>query len=112
LALAYMQDPAVTVHSINDVAKHVGLSRSRLYELFQRELNSSPQVTWKSIRMQRAVHIVGVGGEDLAEVATKLGFSSAGNFSRYFRGVMGVTPSAFRKATLKKRFNDSRGRGQ
>jgi AraC-like DNA-binding protein len=108
LALAYMQDPAVTVHSINDVAKHVGLSRSRLYELFQRELNSSPQVTWKSIRMQRAVHIVGVGGEDLAEVATKLGFSSAGNFSRYFRGVMGVTPSAYRKAALKKRFNDSR----
>ena len=108
LALAYMQDPAMTVHSINDVAKHVGLSRSRLYELFQRELNSSPQVTWKSIRMQRAVHIVGVGGEDLAEVATKLGFSSAGNFSRYFRGVMGVTPSAYRKAALKKRFNDSR----
>uniref|UniRef100_UPI002AFEDD50 hypothetical protein n=1 Tax=Limnohabitans sp. TaxID=1907725 RepID=UPI002AFEDD50 len=32
LALAYMQDPAMTVHSINDVAKHVGLSRSRLYE--------------------------------------------------------------------------------
>ena len=108
LALAYMQDPAVTVHSINDLAKHVGLSRSRLYELFQRELNSSPQVTWKSIRMQRAVHIVGVGGEDLAEVATKLGFSSAGNFSRYFRGVMGVTPSAYRRATLKKKFNDSR----
>ncbi len=108
MALAYMQDAAVTVHSINDVAKHVGLSRSRLYELFQQELNSSPQVTWKSIRMQRAVHIVGVGGEDLAEVATKLGFSTAGNFSRYFRGVMGVTPSAYRKATLKKRFNDSR----
>jgi AraC-like DNA-binding protein len=107
LALAYMQDPAVTVHSINDLAKRVGLSRSRLYELFQRELNSSPQVVWKSIRMQRAIHIVGAGGDDLAAVATKLGFSSPGNFTRYFRGVMGVTPSAFRKAALKKRFNES-----
>ncbi len=108
LALAYMQDSAVTVHSINDIAKRVGLSRSRLYELFQRELNSSPQVVWKSIRMQRAIHVVGLGGEDLAEVAIKLGFSSPGNFTRYFRGVMGVTPSAYRKAILKKRFNESR----
>lgn len=107
LALAYMQDAAVTVQSINDLAKRVGLSRSRLYELFQRELNSSPQVVWKSMRLQRAIHIVGSGGDDLAAVATRLGFSSPGNFTRYFRSVMGVTPSAYRKATLKKRFNDS-----
>jgi AraC-like DNA-binding protein len=58
--------------------------------------------------MQRAIHIVGVGGEDLADVATTLGFSSPGNFTRYFRGVMGVTPSAYRRATLKKKFNESR----
>jgi AraC family transcriptional regulator len=108
LALEYMQDPSVNVHSITEVAKRVGLSRSRLYELFQRELKSSPQVTWKSIRMLRTLQMMDGGGEDLAEVALKLGFSSAGNFTRYFRGVMGVTPSAYRKAQLKKRFNERR----
>jgi len=101
LALVYMQDLSVTDHSMVGVAKRVGLSRSRLYELFQSELNSSPQVIWNSMRMRRAIQSVGFGADDLAEVASQLGFSTAGNFSRFFRSVMGVSPLTYRKKNIK-----------
>lgn len=106
LALTYMQDHAVSDRSISEVAKLVGLSRSRLYELFQTELSSSPQVIWNSMRMKRAKQDVGVGEDDLATVASSLGFSTAGNFSRFFRSIFGLSPLEYRKGNLR---NQQRG---
>lgn len=106
LALVHMQDHFMFERSIGELAKLVGLSRSRMYELFQSELNSSPQVIWNSMRMKRAVQSVGFGVDDLATVASKLGFSTAGNFSRFFRSIMGVSPLVFRKNNIG---NKSRG---
>lgn len=101
LALVHMQNNIVSGSSMGDVAKLVGLSRSRLYELFQSELDSSPQVVWNSLRMKHAIHHVAVGEDDLAKVASTLGFSTAGNFSRFFRNSMGVSPLLYRKRNLR-----------
>jgi AraC-like DNA-binding protein len=100
LALIYMQNHMGADMAMGDVARVVGLSRSRLYELFQSELTGSPQVIWNSMRMESAIQKVGMGEEDLAQVASSLGFSTAGNFSRFFRSMMGVSPLIFRKRNL------------
>lgn len=100
LILSFMKDNSASSAAIGDVAKRVGISRSRLYELFQTELDSTPQIVWNSMLTKRAVQSVRGSQDDLSVVASTLGFSTAGNFSRYFRSVMGISPRVFRKMNL------------
>lgn len=98
LALSYMKENIKQVSLMGNVAERVGVSRSRLYELFFDEIKSSPKVIWNSMRMDEAMQQIAVSDESMATIAINLGFSSAGNFSRFFKANAGVSPLAYRKA--------------
>lgn len=95
--MAYMQENLVQPSLINPIAKKVGISRSRLYELFHDELDTTPKLVWSSMHLKAAIHCMVTTGDDLATIAIQLGFSSAGNFSRFFRSIVGVSPLAYRR---------------
>ena len=79
------------------VADMVGLSRSRLFQLFSEQLASSPLVYRSGIRLEEAVTRLRGRAPQLTELALDLVFSDPGNFSRFFRSHRGVTPSAYRR---------------
>ncbi len=97
LALSYMTKNIACVGLMGHVAQVVGLSRSRLYELFFDEIKSSPKVIWNSIRTDEAMHRIATCEDSMAAVASQLGFSSAGNFSRFFKANVGLSPLCYRK---------------
>jgi AraC-like DNA-binding protein len=79
------------------VAEVVGLSRSRFFELFHDQLKTSPQVYWNSIRVEEAVKRLMMKKESMTHLSMDLGFSTPGNFSRFFRDHKGMTPSRYCK---------------
>lgn len=95
--IAYMQANLVQPSLIDPIAKKVGISRSRLYELFQDELCTTPKLVWSSIHLKEAIHRMVTTSDDLATISTQLGFSSAGNFSRFFRSITGISPLTYRR---------------
>ena len=95
--MVYMQENLVQPSLINPIAKKVGISRSRLYELFHDELDTTPKLVWSSMHLKAAIHCMMTTRDDLAMIATQLGFSSAGNFSRFFRSITGVAPLTYRR---------------
>lgn len=95
--MAYMQENLVQPSLINTIAKKVGISRSRLYELFHDELETTPKLVWSSLHLKAAIHRMMTTKDDLATIASQLGFSSAGNFSRFFRSITGVSPLTYRR---------------
>lgn len=97
-AVAYMREHVAEPAAVEDVASHVGLSRGHFFALFKDQLNTTPQVFWSAVRVEEAVRRLVQQEEPLTSVALDLGFSSPGNFSRFFRDHMGVTPSKFRRA--------------
>jgi len=97
-AIAYMRDHASEPMAVEDMAERVGLSRGHFFALFRDQLNTTPQVFWSAIRVEEAVRRLVQQEESLTAVALDLGFSTPGNFSRFFREHMGVTPSRFRRA--------------
>ncbi len=82
--------------SVEQVARSLGVDRRTLH----RRLESRGQ-TFSSIldatRADLAGHMVGNRNHSLTEVSEVLGFSSPGNFSRWFRGRFGESPSQWRK---------------
>lgn len=97
-AIAYMREHVSEPIAVEDMATRVGLSRGHFFALFKDQLNTTPQVFWSAVRVEEAVRRLVQQGEPLTSVALDLGFSTPGNFSRFFRDHMGVTPSKFRRA--------------
>ena len=97
LALTHLSDNMTERDLINKLSKLVGVSRSRLYTLFKKELQSTPKLIRNSILIDAVTHHLALPKVDLSQLSQKLGFSTSANFSRFFRGHKGVTPTTYKK---------------
>jgi AraC-like DNA-binding protein len=89
-AIAYMRAHVSEPMTVEDVAGRVGLSRAHFFTMFRDQLNTTPQVFWSAVRVEEVVRRLMFRTEPLTSVALELGFSSPGNFSRFFKEHMGV----------------------
>lgn len=96
-AITYMREHVDEPIVVRDVASKVGLSRAHFFSLFREQLKTTPQVFWSAVRVEEAVNRLVYEKMPLTSVALDLGFSTPGNFSRFFREHMGVSPSRFRR---------------
>jgi AraC family transcriptional regulator len=83
---------------LEQVARSVGLSRPHFFTLFKEQMNLTPNVYWNTLRMEEALHQLGQSEESLTGVACHLGFTTQGNFTRFFRDHAGVPPTLYREA--------------
>jgi AraC-like DNA-binding protein len=96
-AIAHMQNNLAAPKVAEEVAEVVGLSRSRFFELFHDQLGTSPLVFWNAMRLEEALMRLTARKENMTSMAMELGFSTPGNFSRFFRDHRGVTPTTYRR---------------
>jgi AraC-like DNA-binding protein len=99
VAIAHMQDNLACPTVAEDVATVVGLSRSRFFELFHDQLGTSPLVFWNAMRVEEALKRLNAHEENMTSLSMSLGFSTPGNFSRFFRDHCGTTPTAYRRVS-------------
>jgi AraC-like DNA-binding protein len=100
-AINYMREHVADTIAVDEVAGKVGLSRAHFFALFRDQLSTTPQVFWSAVKVEEAIRRLVENQEPLTAVALDLGFSTPGNFSRFFKEHMGVTPSRYRKVTAK-----------
>ncbi len=79
------------------LADAMGVSESYLRAVFRDEAGVSVGNFVRSVRLVRATHLLERGDQDLAEVAKMAGFASLTSFTRAFRRMYNLTPSAYRK---------------
>ena len=82
----------------DDLARNVGLSRAHFFCLFKEQTRLTPNVYWNTLRMEEARRQLQSSQDSLISVACNLGFTTPGNFSRFFRDHVGVPPIQYRKA--------------
>lgn len=99
-ACAYIADHLALPITVEDVAAHVGLSRSRLYRIFMARLHLSPVQVLTQERIRLACALLRRGDLSVKAVAASVGFENQLYFSRRFHELMGCTPTDFaRKST-------------
>lgn len=99
-AVAFMREHVAEPLAVEEVAGRVGISRAHFFSLFRDQLHTTPQVFWSAVRVEEVIRRLTQQEDPLTSVAFDLGFSSPGNFSRFFREHMGVSPSRFRKVAV------------
>jgi AraC-like DNA-binding protein len=106
--LAGLRDPFIgkalsAMHSrpshrwtIEELARACGLSRSVLAERFTQRLGIPPMHYLAKWRMQIAAERLTGSNANLATIAAEIGYESEAAFSRAFKKMIGITPSAWR----------------
>lgn len=82
---------------ISDLANAAGLSPSRFRELFARHFSASPRSYSRAARLRRAKELLVASPLSVSEVARRCGFADVHAFSKAFRQVEGMPPSAWRR---------------
>jgi AraC family transcriptional regulator len=83
---------------LDQVARHARVSVQHLCRLFKREIGASPMECLRLMRVELAASLLERQGIALAEIAERLGYSSAFHLSRTFKQLYGVTPRDYRTA--------------
>jgi AraC-like DNA-binding protein len=96
-ALSLLHAAAAQDWTIEELAKEVGVSRSVLAERFMDVVGIPPMHYLAKWRMQIASGLLSGGNVNIATIAVETGYRSEAAFSRAFKKLMGVPPSAWRR---------------
>jgi len=99
-ALSLMHRSPALDWTIEDLATEVGLSRSVLAERFTGMVGIPPMRYLAKWRIQVASGMLSGGSANVATVAAEIGYKSEAAFSRAFKKMVGVSPSAWRGASV------------
>ncbi|MBL8260464.1 MAG: helix-turn-helix transcriptional regulator [Candidatus Competibacteraceae bacterium] len=80
-------------HSLEELARHVNLSPTRLVHLFKEEVGV-PIRRFRQWHRMRVVAALIAKGNTLTDAALGAGFADSSHFSRAFRNMFGITPSS------------------
>lgn len=81
--------------SIEDLSKHIGISRVHLNRKLKDILGLSPSNLVKTIRLKQAAYLLVNNNVNISEVAYKVGFASPSYFTFSFHEFFGMSPKEF-----------------
>ncbi len=79
------------------LATHADLSVSHYAALFRRLTGSSPKVYFDRLRLERAAQLLLTSEQTIGAIARQVGYDDPLHFSRRFKAVRGIAPSAYRQ---------------
>ena len=88
--------------SIDMLCDEVGISRAHIYRKLKELTNQSGRDFIKNIRLKYAENLLLEDKYSIGEIAEKVGFSKASNFSNAFKEKYGLPPFQWREAQKKK----------
>ena len=97
-ALALLHKEPAHPWTISDLAKRVGLSRTRLAERFRHFLGESPMAYLAQWRLKLGAEMLVSTENSIAEVAAAVGYGSEAAFNRAFKRQFDCPPAHFRRS--------------
>lgn len=93
----YMNENVECNLTLRDFAQYVGYSDSYFYRQFMKKMGTAPINYFIKLKINKASIYLIKTQMSIAQISAKLGFNSAGYFSRMFTKIIGISPSEFRK---------------
>jgi AraC-like DNA-binding protein len=81
--------------SLPALAAMIGMSETKMKQLFKQTFGSSIYNYFQKVRMEEAAFLLKQGGYSVSEVGYELGFTNLSHFSRLFESHYGSTPKKF-----------------
>lgn len=98
MVIRYMSRHLEKNLSLDDIAREFELSRSYLNVIFQKYTRHAPMDFYARLKMKRACQLLRSSDMYVYEVASRLGYADQYYFSRIFKKIVGMSPSAYQKS--------------
>ena len=96
-AIEYLREHFQEPVRMDDLVRHVGFSRARLFDLFKAQTGLSPNDYLLRLRVDQAAKQLRETELSVTEIGLASGFSTGQYFSTVFSRYMGTSPKDFRK---------------
>lgn len=106
-AIRFMHENLDSPTSIDKIAKAVGCSRARLFEVFKETTGLTPNDYWQRVRVERAYQQLLTTRDSITKIAMDCGFTTSQYFCTVFRKYWGISPRDCRKGAKPPEPNDS-----
>lgn len=83
--------------TIEDLCNSLSLSRSYIYNLFQKFAHTSPQKLLTQMRMEDAKSRLISSSQNIQTIAEQVGYNDTFTFSKAFKRYSGYSPTTYRK---------------
>jgi AraC-like DNA-binding protein len=100
-ALALLHKEPAHSWTVSNLARRIGLSRTRLAERFRHFLGESPIAYLAQWRLKLGAEILSSTEDSVAEVAAAVGYGSEAAFNRAFKREFDCPPAQFRRKRRK-----------
>lgn len=94
--LLYLQQNYVTDFCLDDMASHIGLSRSECCRYFKRKSGQTISDYLRQYRIHRSLELLAESDISISQIAQSCGFSNQSYYTKEFRRVTGTTPKQYR----------------
>jgi AraC-like DNA-binding protein len=101
-ALALLHKEPAEPWTISQLARRVGLSRTRLADRFRHYLDESPMAYLAKWRLKMGAEILQSSENSVAEIAATVGYGSEAAFNRAFKREFDCPPAQYRRSHFKK----------
>ena len=98
-ALTYLRENIAEPLSVDDLAQKAGMSRTVFHRHFKAATTFSPLQFIKALRLSDAAMLL-TQGANVSQAASRVGYSSASQFSREFRRQFGKSPRQWGKTAI------------
>ena len=95
--IAYMEANYRSRITLDALAEHVHLHPNYLCTVFKQHAGQTIFAYLNTLRVRKARTLLNKGNLSIAQVAEQVGFTDIDHFSRTFKSLTGISPSAYRK---------------
>ncbi|MET1078357.1 MAG: helix-turn-helix domain-containing protein [Pseudomonas sp.] len=96
-AMRLIEQNLDSMPTLAQIAAKVGTYDKRLSSLFRQQLGMTVFAYIREARLRRGQELLADSALEVQDIAERVGFRSAGNFTTAFRERLGLTPSQFRQ---------------
>ncbi|OEE61012.1 AraC family transcriptional regulator [Enterovibrio norvegicus FF-33] len=96
-AQQFIADHYNTQISVEDICRHLHVSESSLYRMFEKHFAESFSDHLKNYRLGKACEWLVRSNTSVSVVAERVGFTNLSNFNRQFKTAKNMTPTEFRR---------------
>lgn len=93
--VAHLRNHYTEPLSLNELSRYLNYSPQYISSLFHKDTGMSLQEFLQRLRVEEACRLI-EQGQQLFQVAQKVGYADAKHFSRVFRRIKGISPRTFR----------------
>ncbi len=96
-AIEFMHARVANPCPIEEMAKTLGCSRAKLFDVFKDSTGVTPYDYWLRLRIDQAQHMLLESERPTPEIASDCGFSTSQYFNLVFRKYAGMNPNEYRE---------------